>query len=200
MLGALGTLVGLVRAVPQLLRLIRERDAHGVSLDTAATSSLVSFGWATYGVMTDQPAVTLATGASGIVFAAVAMLAKALGRRAKELRAAPVWLLVLAIAAGRGSSGLGLVLPVSVLVANVPQIVAAYRERDLTGLSPATWLLSTADGAVWLAYSLFADDTSILVFGILQVTTSSSIVFRRWAWARGASLERQRTSRYRTHG
>jgi hypothetical protein len=47
-LGAIGTVIGLVRAVPQLLRLLRTRQAHGVSADTAATSSVVSFGAAAY--------------------------------------------------------------------------------------------------------------------------------------------------------
>lgn len=184
-LGGIGTLVGLVRALPQLVRLTTTRDAHGVSLDTAATSSAVSFGWATYGVMTEQVPVTLATGSSGVVFALVTMLALRLGRRASELRAAPVWcavLVVVAIAARAG--GLGVVLPVSVLVANVPQLVVAYREPDLTGLSPSTWLLSVTDGAVWLAYALVTSDAAILVFGVLQVSTSGAIVARRWVWSR----------------
>jgi uncharacterized protein with PQ loop repeat len=186
LLGGLGTVIGLVRALPQLVRLARERDAHGVSLDTAVTSSIVSFGWATYGVLTEQPAVALATGASGIVFAAVSVLALRLGRGANGLRAAPVWFVALATATAlSGSDGLGLLLPVSVLIANVPQIVAAYRENDLTGLSAPTWLLSMSDGAVWLTYSLFAGDVSILVFGILQLGTSAIIVARRWRWERG---------------
>jgi uncharacterized protein with PQ loop repeat len=188
LLGGLGTAIGLIRALPQLVRLARERDAHGVSLDTAVTSSIVSFGWATYGVLTEQPAVALATGASGIVFAAVSVLATRLGRRPSELRAAPVWFIALVGAGGlRGSEGLGVLLPVSVLIANVPQIVAAYRESDLTGLSTSTWLLSTSDGIVWLAYSLFADDSSILVFGILQMCTSGIIVARRLRWSRSVS-------------
>jgi uncharacterized protein with PQ loop repeat len=61
MLGTLGTAIGLVRAVPQLVRLLRTREAHGVSVDTAATSSVVSLGWATYGVLTKQPYVTFVT-------------------------------------------------------------------------------------------------------------------------------------------
>ena len=187
-LGALGTIVGLVRALPQLVRLMRERDAHGVSVDTAATSSVVSFGWATYGALTSQPAVMMATGASGLVFAAVAVYALKLGRPTRDIRTAPIWFVVLAGAlALRGSDGLGFLLPVSVLVANVPQIVAAFRESDLTGLSLSTWLLSVTDGAVWFVYALFADDVAILVFGILQITSSSIIVGRRWTWER--SLE-----------
>lgn len=188
LLGGLGTLIGLVRALPQLVRLARTRDAHGVSLDTAATSSVVSFGWATYGVLTEQLPVTLATGSSGIVFALITLLALRLGRHGRELRTAPLWLVVLAACAGvAGSGGLGIVLPVSVLVANVPQLLVAFRERDLTGLSPATWALSVSDGAVWLAYALVTGDTAILVFGVLQAGTSGAIVVRRWAWSRAAA-------------
>lgn len=185
MLGGLGTLIGLVRAFPQFLRLLRTRDVHGVSLDAAATSSFVSFGWATYGYLTDQLAVTLATGSSGIVFALITLLAFRFGRRIGELRAAPVWL-VLLVGTGilAGDTGLGVLLPVSVLVANGPQLLVAYRERDLTGLSSSTWLLSVSDGAVWTAYALVTGDVAILVFGVLQLTTSGAIVLRKWSWAR----------------
>ena len=168
-LGALGTLIGLVRALPQLIRLLRTRDVHGVSLDTAATSSIVSFGWATYGLLTDQLPVVLATGSSGIVFALIAMVALRFGRSMRELQTAPVWLVVLALAAlVARTDGLGVLLPASVLVANVPQLVVAYREADLRGLSLSTWLLSVSDGLVWMTYALVAGDTAILVFGILQ--------------------------------
>jgi uncharacterized protein with PQ loop repeat len=187
-LGAIGTLVGLVRALPQLLRLVTTRDAHGVSLDSAATSSIVSFGWATYGVLTDQLPVTLATSSSGVVFALITLFALRLGRRVAELRAAPVWFVVLlVVTAVTRDDGLAVLLPVSVLVANVPQLVVAFREADLTGLSPSTWLLSMSDGAVWLAYSLVTGDTAILVFGVLQLTTSAAIVAKRWAWARAGA-------------
>ena len=182
-LGALGTLVGLVRALPQLVRLLRTGDAHGVSLDTAATSSIVSFGWATYGLLTDQLAVTLATGSSGIVFLSITLVALRRGRRIAELRAAPIWFVVLVGTASlAGDGGLGILLPVSVLVANIPQLLVAYQEPDLTGLSLSTWLLSVSDGAVWTAYALVAGDAAILVFGVLQLTTSGAIVLRKWSW------------------
>jgi uncharacterized protein with PQ loop repeat len=183
LLGALGTLVGLVRALPQLFRLLRGRDAHGVSVDTAATSSVVSFGWATYGLLTEQPAVTLATGSSALVFAAVTVLALRYGRTVLEMKAAPVWLLVLLVAGMLGgSTGLGVLLPVSVLVANVPQLLAAFKEPDLTGLSLGTWSLSVTDGLVWGAYSVVAGDAAIIVFGVLQSATSIPIAIKRRLW------------------
>jgi uncharacterized protein with PQ loop repeat len=196
MLGTCGTVIGLVRALPQLVRLVRAREAHGVSVDSTATSSIVSLGWATYGVLTHQPYVSLATGASGLVFAASTFAALRFGREIRELRIAPVWLgaLVLAGAVG-GKSGLGFALPISVLAANLPQAWVASRERDLADLSLGTWLLSTADGLVWGAYSLVQHDTTIGVFALFQVTTSGFIaatkVWRRPAPANPA-LEKNR--------
>jgi uncharacterized protein with PQ loop repeat len=181
-LGGLGTEVGLVRAMPQLLRLARTGDVHGVSIDTAATSSAISFGWATYGVMTDQWPVAVATACSGFVFADVTFLAIGLGRRPRELRTAPVWLVVLVgSVVVAGSEGLGVLLPLSVLVGNLPQVITAYRESDLSGLSAPTWALSFADGAVWEAYALVSGDPSIALFGLLQMATSGLIVARKWA-------------------
>jgi uncharacterized protein with PQ loop repeat len=181
-LGALGTCLGLVRALPQLIRLLRAREAFGVSVDTAATSSIVSFGWAIYGLLTGQPYVSLATGCSGVIFALVTLFALRYGRRVGELKITPFWLAVLLLAGiFAGKNGLGLLLPVSVLVANLPQLWVAYREGNLADLSLGTWLLSMTDGLVWGAYALLQGDVPILFYGIFQLTTSGLIVVLKWA-------------------
>ena len=177
-LGAIGTGVGLIRAVPQLAKLLRAREAFGVSADTAATSSIVSFGWATYGYVTDQPFVTFATGSSGLIFALVTFFALRFGRPVRELRIAPIWLAVLVLAYRfAGGKGLGVALPISVLAANIPQIWTAHKEGDLADLSLGTWVLSITDGLVWGLYSLLQHDMSILVYAVFQLTTSGLIVF-----------------------
>jgi hypothetical protein len=71
---------------------------------------------------------------------------------------------------------LGVVLPVSVLAANIPQLRVAYKEGNLADLSLGTWLLSMADGVVWGLYSLLQQDASIMVFAAFQLTTSGLIV------------------------
>lgn len=184
-LGAVGTFIGLVRALPQFVRLLRANDAHGVSLDTAATSCVVSFAWTSYGLLTDQVAVVLATGLSGAVFALIALLALKLGRRVSELRAAPFcFTIVTVVALAAGSSGLGMILAISALVANTPQVVVAFRERDLTGLSPSTWALTASDGAIWFFYGIITGDIPILVNNFFQFSTSATIVIRRLTWGR----------------
>ena len=178
--GALGTALGLVRALPQLARLLRARQAHGVSVDTAATSAIVSFGWAAYGMLTGQPFVSLATGASGLIFTAITCFALRYGRRTREFKIAPLWLLVVILTGLlAGKVGLGILLPLSVLAANLPQLWLAFKEGDLADLSLGTWLLSLTDGLVWGGYALSQGDLPILIYAVLQLTTSGLIVAAR---------------------
>ena len=179
-LGILGTIVGLVRALPQLIRLIRAKKAFGVSVDTAATSSIVSFGWATYGLLTHQPYVTLATGFSGVIFLLVAYFALRFGRHINEFKIAPIWFCLLVLAGVLAKeNGLGIILPISVLAANIPQLVVAYKEDNLVDLSLGTWLLSLTDGLVWGTYSIIQQDYSIMAYAFFQLSTSSIIVVRK---------------------
>ena len=176
-LGSIGTVVGLIRAVPQLIRLLRAREAFGVSLDTAATSSIVSFGWAAYGIMTGQPYVSFATGSSGLIFALVTFFAMRYGRNVREFKVSPFWLGILFLTGFiLGKNGLGVVLPVSVLVSNIPQLWVAYRESNLADLSLGTWILSITDGMVWGMYALIQQDHSIMFYAFFQLVTSVPIV------------------------
>jgi uncharacterized protein with PQ loop repeat len=83
-----------------------------------------------------------------------------------------------------GATGLGAILTVGALIANTPHVVTAYREKDLSGVSPFTWTLTALDGAIWTTYALITGDVPILVNNVFQFTTSASIVGRRWWWAR----------------
>jgi uncharacterized protein with PQ loop repeat len=184
-LGVLAMVVGLTRALPQLVRLLRARDAAGISVDGCATSAIVSAFWAAYGILTGQLAVVLASGTPAAIFVLITLAALRYGRSAKEFRAAPVFLVAFtAVALAGGAAGLGVVLTVGALVANTPHVIVAYRESDLSGVSPSTWMLTATDGAIWTAYALITGDVPILVNNVFQLTTSAAIVGRRWWWAR----------------
>jgi uncharacterized protein with PQ loop repeat len=196
-LGAFGTILGLVRAMPQLVRLLRAREAFGVSVDTAATSAICSFGWVAYGVLTRQFFFSLASGLTGLVFALIAVFALRFGRQVKEFRVAPVWLAVLLLAGiFAGQNGLGLVLAISVLIANIPQVWLAYKERNLADLSLGTWAISTIEGLIWFTYALLRQDLAIIVSAFFQALTSGLIValkLARQLRLQNALPEEQRT-------
>ena len=75
-----------------------------------------------------------------------------------------------------GKNGLGMVLPVSLLATNIPQLWVAYEEGNVADLSLGTWLLSVADGLVWGVYSLFQEGISIMVNAFFQLATGGLIV------------------------
>lgn len=182
-IGVVGTATALFRAVPQLVRLIRTKDVAGVSADGAATAAVVMSAWTAYGFLTGQPAVVLACGLPGISFAATAVLALRYGRRIGEIRAAPLWGVVLAaFTFGGGAAGLGIILTVGALIANTPHVLVAYREKDLSGISPAMWKATCTDGALWIVYGAISGDVPILVNNTLNLLTGLAIVVRHRRW------------------
>ena len=179
-LGSIGIVIGLIRAVPQLIKLLSAREAHGVSVDTAATSSIVSCGWAVYGILTDQPYLSFASGSTSLIFAMITFFALRFGRNAREFKVAPIWLGVLILAGTFfGKSGLGILLPISMLAANIPQIWIAHKEGNLADLSLGTWALSITEGLVWITYSFIQLDISIRVSASFQLITSVIIVVQK---------------------
>jgi uncharacterized protein with PQ loop repeat len=194
-LGTFGTILGLVRAMPQLIRLLRAQEAFGVSVDTAATSAICSFGWVVYGILTDQFYFSLASGLTGLIFALIALFALRFGRKVREFKVAPIWFTVLFLAGVvAGKNGLGLVLAISVLVANIPQLWLAYKESNLTDLSLGTWSISTIEGVIWLTYALLRQDIAIIVSAFFQALTSGLIVALKVA--RQTNIQRQEGKRY----
>lgn len=185
-LGFTGTIIDLLRAAPQLVRLLRERKSFGVSVDTSGTSCVVSLGWTTYGIITDQIFVAIASGAIASLFFIVTVAALRLGRSASEFRITPLWLVVLFSAViFFGKNGLGLMLSISALISNVPQIRVAYKEENLSGLSLGTWLLTLSGGLVWFVYGFLNNDLTIMVSTFFQSITSAIII--------GLKLFKQRT-------
>lgn len=178
-LGSVGTLIGLVRAVPQLVRLLRARGAFGVSVDTAATSSIVSLGWAAYGLLTGQTYVVLATGSSGLIFAIITVMALRYGRSVREFRVAPLWLVVLLVTGfAFGTDVLGIILALSALVSNIPQILE-LRTVKITCTDCLWDPACPRFQMVWCGtYALLQHDVSIIASGAFQSTTSALIVAR----------------------
>jgi len=176
-LGIAGTLLDLVRATPQLAHLVRARKSFGVSVDTSGTICVVSLGWTTYGIITHQPLVALASGFMASLFLLITIIALWLGRSFREFRVAPIWLTALFLAGVFfGKTGLGLLLSISALISNVPQIRVAYKDVNLSGLSIGTWSLTLLAGLTWFFYGFLQHDLTIMVSTFLQSATSGIII------------------------
>ena len=176
-LGLLGTLLDLSRAAPQLAHLLRERKSFGVSADTTGTSFVVSLGWTTYGIITHQIYVALASGIIAASFFIITVIALRFGRSTREFKVAPIWAVTLLVAGiFFGRVGLGLILSISALISNVPQVRVAYKEENLSGLSLGTWLLTLMGGLVWELYAILQHDLTIIAAAFFQSVTSGIII------------------------
>ncbi len=171
------TALGVTRALPQLIRLLRTRHAHGVSVDTSATSTFVSAGWAVYGFWTDQLALSVASIATTIIFVLITLATIRFGHQWKELKIAPIWMTTLLLFGGIGGpTGLSLALLFSGLIANIPQVRVAYKEKNLADLSLLMWLIAMTEGLLWSNYGFINRDIAIFVNSSFSVITSAMIV------------------------
>ena len=176
-LGLTGTLLDLFRAAPQLIHLLRERKAFGVSVDTSGTSFVVSLGWTTYGIITHQFYVALASGIIASSFFIITLIALRFGRSASEFRVTPIWAVTLLIAGIFFKEiGLGVLLSISALISNVPQARVAFKEENLSGLSLGTWVLTLSAGLVWEFYAILQHDLTIIAAAFFQSITSGIII------------------------
>lgn len=172
-----GTFIDVIRATPQLARLIRERKSFGVSVDATSTGCIVSLGWTAYGIITGQPYFTLASGIMAGFLFAITLFALRFGRSSREFRIAPFWFMALfGVTLFSGKAGLGLLLSIGALISNIPQIRVAYKEENLSGLSLTTWLLTLSSGLLWGLYAGLQHDPTIITSAFLQSLTSVIII------------------------
>ena len=171
------TVLGITRALPQLIRIIRTRQARGVSIDTSATSAFVSLGWAVFGFWTEQFSISFASGATAIRFVFFTFGSVRFGHQWKELKIAPAWMTMLLLFGGLGgATGLSLVLLLSGLVANIPQVRVAYKEQNLADLSLLMWLIALTEGLLWSSYGFIQQYIAVFINNSFAAITSAIIV------------------------
>lgn len=183
LLGWVGGLLVVVRLLPQPWHTWRTGAVHGVS-GTALVNNLVSdVGWTVYGLAAGLTPLWVAGAATVVVDLLTIALARAVvGRRALGVGA--TWAAVLVAAwVGGGSVVFGTVLGLATVVNHGPQVVAALRSSDLSGLHPATWWLSLADAALWGGYGLLMGDAGVVAYGVV-LGTAGAVVLTRIAWTR----------------
>lgn len=149
-LAAAATVLAAVFLVPQIVRLVVQRDAAGVSPT-----------WAAFGVVTNAAWVAY-LGANGLwaAAAAPALAGRDLRHYSRGARAARsprrVGLELLSLRHGIGPrrrtcrlAPLGIVLVSTPVIQLLPQIAKVFRTVRPSGLSPVTWSLAILEAVLW---------------------------------------------------
>jgi uncharacterized protein with PQ loop repeat len=162
-LGGIGTVLGIVRAWPQVRQIAVRRQTAGVSVQTWALTLLNNASWLTLGVIIGAVPIVVSNLLSAL--GSVAVLA-AVQRQLPEKRLARTAAAALGGSALVALTSLGGAAALTVLATMlavsmfIPQLLLVLRS-GAAGVSATTWLVSAISAGVWLLYAFALGKPSI---------------------------------------
>jgi len=179
------TILAGLSLIPQILKLVRTRDAAGVSSTWPAIGLVTNAAWCAYllqaGLWPASISTILLVVFYSVVMWGLARAGRSLG--ASILRGAWWAALLVAITLVGGWLALGTVLGFSQFLQVTPAIVTAYRTAHPTGIAPATWWIAGTEGVLWGYYGWYHGDVPIMIFAATYVITSGLMLFRYYTVA-----------------
>ncbi len=184
--GYIGAILVSALALPQLVKILRERDAAGVSVPAWIMQALCCLTFLIYGLRLAQMPQIM--GNILPVVGALAIVAVALVSR-RKLSAGVV---VIASLAAVLYIALMFMIPVLAVgglavlwafVARWPQVVdsiTASRRGIPTTVSPATWYLMIAAMTFWLIYGVMMMDIPVLATNVIGILASIVILIAEY--------------------
>lgn len=174
------TFLTVVFLIPQILKLLRTGDSHGVSATWPALGFVTNVGWFSFVINQELWAAIFAP---LFTFMFYAITVWAVGRTGRSLRKAVLfsaaWAALLAsIPVLWGWTQLGVVLGLSYGVMLAPSIWTAYRTTDPSGIAPGTWWIGILEAVLWGIYGVFNANPGIVTFGVVALFGSSLMLVR----------------------
>jgi uncharacterized protein with PQ loop repeat len=177
--------LGATMAVPQATRIHRTRSAQGVSLAWAIMSTTINGWWGVYGLAVGDLAIVPVSFVSVTVYLAIAVMVV----RSSDTSATQAFLTAVAASAVVSSLPIvamalggwqiaGIVLGGLYGVQLAPAVVAVYRSADVSGVSPATWIIALVEAALWGVHGIAAGDTGIVTLAVTGVSMSTLVLAR----------------------
>jgi uncharacterized protein with PQ loop repeat len=166
--------------LPQLLRLIRTRDAEGVSFAWPALACVNNGAWFAYFIKSSYGLAPVTAAIATFGAGATALVLARLGRASAATAGwVGTWLGALVIIGHLGGMAfLGVALSAAAAAQLAPSVWAAYRTRTPTGVSLGTWLLVLGEMSCWGTYGWWRSDPRLLVLGVLGCSAAALMVAR----------------------
>ena len=159
--GWLAVVVGMVVALPQLVRLARTHKVDGLSLTSWRSILAMNVAWAAHGIRLGAPALIIT---NSIALCSTVPILYLLARRFRR-PLVPLLLPSLGVAAAMiavdhilGSAAYGLSAITIALISNVGQSMQLVRAPHVTGVSPLFVTMAVVNQAVWVAWGLLVRD------------------------------------------
>jgi len=186
--GWAATVVTLASSVPQVARLVRTRDVHGVSTWSYLLWASAALWWAGWGVHIGSVPMVVVN----------VLLLPLLGTVVVLLRPRPAQVLFLAASVPLLIGALVVLPPLAAVGANLfscalalPSVVEAFRTDDPSGVAVGTWALLAVASALWLVYNVglgypAAATAMVAQGGLAGAVVARTLVDRRRLAARAA--------------
>ena len=188
LLTVVAVVLALTQPVPQVVRVLRSRSIAGVSGPTTWMGFVINVGWLAYGAAEELPAVLVLSAAYVAGYGVVGLLLVRHGNRSGLAAATTVTCAGAALVAVAGWTALGVVLALAVGVQFLPQVVAAWRSDDLSGLAPGTYVVAAIDGLVWGSYGLVVGDVPLVLYGVVMMAVAVMVLVPCRRWTRRTAL------------
>ena len=174
--------VGSTMAFPQALRLVRTRNTEGISGAWVGISVSMNVWWLTYGLANELWGLVPVSAIAVVLYTTIAAAyvrivgvgaSRQLAFGSLVLGMTPLPFLLLG-----GWQLAGIAIGLCYGLQLVPAVLAAYRNSDLSGVAPLTWIMAWIESVIWLAYGASVIDGALLVGGVTGTLMASSMIVR----------------------
>lgn len=180
--GYIGAVLVAAIAVPQLVKILRERDADGVSVPAWIMQALCCLTFLIYGLrIAELPQVVgnvlPVAGALGVV--AVTLMARKQLSPVVVFSGAIVTVVYVVALFAIPPIAVGIVAAIWAFIARWPQVVDSIdssRKGIATTVSPASWYLMIAAMTAWMVYGIMLGDIPVLATNVIGIVASVVIL------------------------
>jgi uncharacterized protein with PQ loop repeat len=179
-LGVIGTVLGVVRAWPQVREVAVHRQTAGVSVQTWALTLLNNASWLTLGVVIGAVPIVISnllSAVGSIAVLAAVQLQRHERRLARIAAAGLAGAAVVGLTSIGGATALTVLATVLAISMFLPQLLLVLRS-GAAGVSATTWLVTAVSAAIWLVYAFALGRPSIGVCQVVILPASLLIAHR----------------------
>jgi uncharacterized protein with PQ loop repeat len=177
LLPVIASVLATASSVPQLVLLLRARNATGVSIAGWATNACASSVWIVVSLFDGSTSTALALLAPAALTLTVFVLAFVWGGDRRGLATPFIFLgIVGAVVATGNPQLLTALLATTVFWAFGPSIYAMWTADDLSGNSVATWAMAGIYGIVWGGFGLIERNTAVTFNGAVNLVLGGAVL------------------------
>lgn len=178
--GVLAAVMPIARTWPQAIRIIRRKDASGVSVTTWALILANFTIWTIYGLYLQLPALIIANIGAG-TGAICILISLSVHANANPFIAiatiATSTAITLGLHALGGDETVWAAASTLAVVMFLPQVRTAFRSNP-SGISPTTWWLGIVAGLVWASYGWSVGQLQIAAPHLVMTPCAIAILWR----------------------